>query len=66
LMGAPRGPPMAPPTRSSSSEMEKAWSTYAMPPRDRAGSETLGQTGEGRGGEGREGSGALLCWVGKK
>jgi hypothetical protein len=33
-----------------------------MPPRDRAGSETLGQTGEGRGGEGRFWSSAVLGW----
>jgi hypothetical protein len=31
-------------------------------PRDRAASETLGQTGEGRGGEGRFWSSAVLGW----
>lgn len=31
LTSAPRGLPMTPTTRSSSSQMEKAWSTYAMP-----------------------------------
>jgi hypothetical protein len=33
-------------------------------PRDRAASETLGQTGEGRGGEGRGGKVLELCCVG--